>query len=148
MPAQEQVLASQHAFVFTLKRMPCSKQVGNASGRAPYCIVTRWLHFFTSDVTSWTKKLPRSCPCLTCSIKITQVGISEVVYAQGYGMDAQVNERDPSSSIKSLTKSDGRSFHGGRREASTILSSERSSSKHQSKLTVLEKPRRGLVRLD
>lgn len=28
-----------------------------------------------------------TCPCLTCSIKITQVGISEVVYSQGYGMD-------------------------------------------------------------
>lgn len=28
-----------------------------------------------------------TCPCLTCSIKITQVGISEVVYSQGYSMD-------------------------------------------------------------
>lgn len=28
-----------------------------------------------------------TCPCLTCSIKIAQVGISEVVYAQGYSMD-------------------------------------------------------------
>ncbi|KND86366.1 Deoxycytidylate deaminase [Tolypocladium ophioglossoides CBS 100239] len=28
-----------------------------------------------------------TCPCLTCSIKICQVGISEVVYAQGYSMD-------------------------------------------------------------
>ncbi|MCJ1461017.1 Deoxycytidine monophosphate (dCMP) deaminase [Mycoblastus sanguinarius] len=26
-------------------------------------------------------------PCLTCSVKITQVGISEVVYFQGYGID-------------------------------------------------------------
>lgn len=148
MRAQEQVLASQHAFVFTLKRMPCSKQVGNALGRAPYCTVTRWSPFCTLDVTSLTKEFLPSCPCLTCSIKITQVGISEVVYAQGYGMDAQVNERDPSSSFKSLIKSDGRSFHGGRCEASTILSGERSPSKHQSKLTVLQKPRRGLVRLD
>lgn len=30
-----------------------------------------------------------TCPCLTCSIKITQVGISEVVYSQGYGMDKE-----------------------------------------------------------
>ncbi|PFH60157.1 hypothetical protein XA68_11371 [Ophiocordyceps unilateralis] len=29
-----------------------------------------------------------TCPCLTCSIKICQVGIAEVVYAQGYSMDA------------------------------------------------------------
>ncbi|APA11579.1 hypothetical protein SS1G_05018 [Sclerotinia sclerotiorum 1980 UF-70] len=30
-----------------------------------------------------------TCPCLTCSIKIVQVGISEVVYSQGYSMDAE-----------------------------------------------------------
>ncbi|PHH63001.1 hypothetical protein CDD81_6426 [Ophiocordyceps australis] len=30
-----------------------------------------------------------TCPCLTCSIKICQVGISEVVYAQGYSMDKE-----------------------------------------------------------
>ncbi|KAF8464400.1 cytidine deaminase-like protein [Kalaharituber pfeilii] len=30
-----------------------------------------------------------TCPCLTCSIKIVQVGISEVVYSQGYSMDKE-----------------------------------------------------------
>ncbi|OAA63005.1 Cytidine deaminase [Cordyceps fumosorosea ARSEF 2679] len=30
-----------------------------------------------------------TCPCLTCSIKICQVGIDEVVYARGYSMDAE-----------------------------------------------------------
>ena len=30
------------------------------------------------------------CPCLTCSIKISQVGISEVVYSQSYSMDQDV----------------------------------------------------------
>jgi dCMP deaminase len=30
-----------------------------------------------------------TCPCLTCSIKICQVGISEVVYAYGYSMDRE-----------------------------------------------------------
>jgi len=30
-----------------------------------------------------------TCPCLTCSIKITQVGIGEVVYSQSYSMDGQ-----------------------------------------------------------
>ncbi|KAI9782666.1 MAG: Deoxycytidine monophosphate (dCMP) deaminase [Peltula sp. TS41687] len=30
-----------------------------------------------------------TCPCLTCSIKIVQVGISEVVYNQSYSMDAK-----------------------------------------------------------
>jgi len=30
-----------------------------------------------------------TCPCLTCSIKIAQVGISEVVYSQSYSMDGE-----------------------------------------------------------
>jgi len=30
-----------------------------------------------------------TCPCLTCSIKICQVGIAEVVYSQGYSMDTE-----------------------------------------------------------
>jgi dCMP deaminase len=30
-----------------------------------------------------------TCPCLTCSIKIVQVGIGEVVYSQGYSMDGE-----------------------------------------------------------
>lgn len=32
------------------------------------------------------------CPCLTCSIKLVQVGISEVVYSQGYSMDDRVSK--------------------------------------------------------
>lgn len=30
-----------------------------------------------------------TCPCLTCSIKIVQVGITEVVFSQSYYMDAE-----------------------------------------------------------
>lgn len=30
-----------------------------------------------------------TCPCLTCSIKIVQVGVGEVVYSQGYSMDGE-----------------------------------------------------------
>ena len=30
-----------------------------------------------------------SCPCLTCSVKIVQVGITEVVFSQSYHMDIQ-----------------------------------------------------------
>lgn len=30
-----------------------------------------------------------TCPCLTCSIKIAQVGVREVVYSQGYSMDRE-----------------------------------------------------------
>ncbi|KAK7221136.1 hypothetical protein V2G26_009139 [Clonostachys chloroleuca] len=33
-----------------------------------------------------------TCPCLTCSIKVCQVGISEVVYAHGYSMDTETAE--------------------------------------------------------
>lgn len=29
-----------------------------------------------------------TCPCLTCSVKIAQVGISEVVYSTGYHLDS------------------------------------------------------------
>lgn len=32
-----------------------------------------------------------TCPCLTCSIKIVQSGIKEVVYAQSYSMDEQAH---------------------------------------------------------
>lgn len=32
------------------------------------------------------------CPCLTCTVKIAQVGISEVVYSQGYNMDSDVSQ--------------------------------------------------------
>lgn len=30
-----------------------------------------------------------TCPCLTCSIKIVQAGITEVIYSKSYNMDAQ-----------------------------------------------------------
>ncbi|OCK76414.1 hypothetical protein K432DRAFT_360438 [Lepidopterella palustris CBS 459.81] len=33
-----------------------------------------------------------TCPCLTCSVKITQVGISEVVYNQAYSVDTKAAE--------------------------------------------------------
>lgn len=32
-----------------------------------------------------------TCPCLTCAIKIVQVGVVEVVYAEGYSMDIEVS---------------------------------------------------------
>lgn len=30
-----------------------------------------------------------TCPCLTCSVKIAQVGVKEVVYSQGYHVDGE-----------------------------------------------------------
>lgn len=33
-----------------------------------------------------------SCPCLTCSVKIVQVGVKEVVYNVSYSMDTQAED--------------------------------------------------------
>ncbi|KAI5927000.1 cytidine deaminase-like protein [Camillea tinctor] len=41
-----------------------------------------------------------TCPCLTCSIKIVQVGISEVVYNQGYSMDGEAAQVFRTAGIK------------------------------------------------
>ncbi|XXH03559.1 Autophagy protein 7 [Hypoxylon texense] len=41
-----------------------------------------------------------TCPCLTCSIKIVQVGISEVVYNQGYSMDTDTAQIFRNAGIK------------------------------------------------
>lgn len=41
-----------------------------------------------------------TCPCLTCSIKIVQVGITEVVYSQSYYMDAQSAEIFKQAGVK------------------------------------------------
>ena len=41
-----------------------------------------------------------TCPCLTCSIKIVQVGITEVVYSQSYYMDADAAKLFKQAGIK------------------------------------------------
>jgi dCMP deaminase len=41
-----------------------------------------------------------TCPCLTCSVKITQVGISEVVYNQGYMVDTMTAKIFEESGVK------------------------------------------------
>lgn len=41
-----------------------------------------------------------TCPCLTCSVKISQVGISEVVYNQGYMVDKKTAEIFAESGVK------------------------------------------------
>ena len=41
-----------------------------------------------------------TCPCLTCSIKIAQVGINEVVYNQGYSMDNETAAVFRSANVK------------------------------------------------
>lgn len=68
------------------KKMLCWKQAGKGSEKDPLCIATRMR--CAVDFPSETDS--DRCPCLTCSVKITQVGISEVVFSQRYGMDEQV----------------------------------------------------------
>ncbi|KAI1778308.1 cytidine deaminase-like protein [Hypoxylon cercidicola] len=41
-----------------------------------------------------------TCPCLTCSIKIVQAGISEVVYNQGYSMDTDTAQVFKTAGVK------------------------------------------------
>lgn len=41
-----------------------------------------------------------TCPCLTCSIKIAQSGITEVVYSQSYSMDDATKEIMSNANIK------------------------------------------------
>lgn len=41
-----------------------------------------------------------TCPCLTCSVKIAQVGISEVVYNQGYMVDTKTAEIFAESGVR------------------------------------------------
>lgn len=57
-----------------------------------------------------------TCPCLTCSIKICQVGISEVVYAHGYSMDMETAAvfRQAGVKLRQFTPVSGgrRSLHG------------------------------------
>lgn len=72
----------------TQKKMPSSRQAEKESVKDRSCIVIRTL---PSPELSYAGLMAFSCPCLTCSIKITQVGISEVVYSQSYGMDLEVS---------------------------------------------------------
>ena len=41
-----------------------------------------------------------TCPCLTCSVKIAQVGVSEVVYNQGYLVDTKTAEIFAESGVR------------------------------------------------
>ena len=79
---------SQHACAFMPKKMRFLKLVENESEKALSSTATRRSRGKLLIYVRWS--FACRCPCLTCSIKITQVGISEVVYSQGYGMDNEV----------------------------------------------------------
>jgi dCMP deaminase len=41
-----------------------------------------------------------TCPCLTCSVKIAQIGISEVVYSNAYSLDTAAQAIFEESGVK------------------------------------------------
>ncbi|CAB5395667.1 unnamed protein product [Rhizophagus irregularis] len=58
-----------------------------------------------------------TCPCIRCSIKLIQIGVTEVVYHRSYGMDekatnilkeagVKLRQHSPPSKISSLEKKD------------------------------------------
>lgn len=81
----------QPAFVFMPKRTRCWKQAESEFERGQSSTVIRMTtnpHGYESARLT----IDPRCPCLTCTVKIAQVGISEVVYSQGYNMDSDVSE--------------------------------------------------------
>jgi dCMP deaminase len=65
-----------------------------------------------------------TCPCLTCSIKICQVGIHEVVYAHGYSMDKETAQvfREAGVGLRQfIPVSDKPSYRGARRSESPLI---------------------------
>ena len=102
------------------RRMLYSKLVENEFAKALSCTATRKISCLTTEPDPGTNY--DRCPCLTCSIKITQVGISEVVYSRSYSMDSEVSaSRRASGSF--LTLAIDRSCIPGRRcEAKAIPS--------------------------
>lgn len=63
------------------------------------------------------------CPCLTCSVKIVQVGITEVVFSQSYHMDTQVGELS-SSARAGLIRTERGNLQGSWRTVETVLTSK------------------------
>jgi deoxycytidylate deaminase len=65
------------------------KQDASVLAKALYSTVIRKLSPHTSKPTLILLR----CPCLTCSVKIAQVGISEVVYSKDYAVDSVVRSQ-------------------------------------------------------
>lgn len=88
-------LVFPRVYAYMLRRTRFWKRAENAFERARFFTVTRKL---IQSILLWVRVLlgqslmsyGHRCPCLTCTVKIAQVGISEVVYAQGYNMDESV----------------------------------------------------------
>lgn len=72
------------AYAFMQKRMRCWRRVEKELEMEQYYTVIR-MFYLVLESKYFTD--PYRCPCLTCAIKIVQVGIQEVVYRWGYSMD-------------------------------------------------------------
>ena len=91
MTDMDPVLVLRLVSAFMQRRMLCSKLGGSGFRTVQHCIAIRRYHRSVQTLPL-TLRATQSCPCLTCSIKIAQVGISEVVYNQGYSMDTEVSK--------------------------------------------------------
>ena len=115
-------LRCQRVCVYMLRRMLCWRLEGNVFVKGRFFIVIRRFYQFimrANDVPS--------CPCLTCSIKITQVGISEVVYSQGYSMDREVDNCDQNCHVLPNLTIDGDHSSRRRCQVAAVFSSIHSS---------------------
>lgn len=84
---------SQPVFAFTPKKTHYWKQAESGFERGRSSIVIRKsISFFNKLRQRQNLTVDCRCPCLTCTVKIAQVGISEVVYSQGYNMDNDVSQ--------------------------------------------------------
>lgn len=63
-----------------------------------------------------------SCPCLTCSIKIVQVGIRHVVYSKSYYMDGEVHICSTYTGEIADWAIDSRNIRRSRRQAVAVQS--------------------------
>lgn len=70
--------------------MPYWRPEGKGSEKALYYIVIRAISGVSRRISRPETNYLDRCPCLTCTVKIAQVGISEVVYSKGYNMDKEV----------------------------------------------------------
>lgn len=76
--------------VSTPRRTPYWRPAEKGLEKAQYFIVIRAISGISYRLSCPETNYSDRCPCLTCTVKIAQVGISEVVYSKSYNMDKEV----------------------------------------------------------
>lgn len=74
------------------KRITGSRPGADSRGGRSFIAIRKSTSFFNKLCQRENLTVDCRCPCLTCTVKIAQVGISEVVYSQGYNMDNDVSQ--------------------------------------------------------